>query len=111
MIFQTADAHPTEHLLLTDVNGLKSQLTEIEQKMARRGGTQSSDDRKTLGELVVESEDVKSRLLGGPKKGSVNLSLETKAIVSGSGSWGSTASVTSSLVVARYWSGSSFGKR
>jgi HK97 family phage major capsid protein len=89
-------------LLLTDVNGLKSQLTEIEQKMARQTtwGSHGADDRKTLGELVIESEDVKSRLLGGPKKGSVNLSLETKAIVSGSGSWGSTASVTSSLVVA-----------
>lgn len=87
-----------EGLLTT--NELKSQLTEIEQKLARRPGAAPGDERKSLGELVIESEEVKTRLLGGNKKGSVNLSIDTKTILSATGSWGATASVSNSLVVA-----------
>ena len=85
---------------LTEMNGLKSQLAEIEQKLARRPGATGGDDRKSLGELVVENEDVKSRLLAGNHKGVVNMSVETKTILSASGSWGATSSVSNSLVVA-----------
>jgi HK97 family phage major capsid protein len=85
---------------LTEMNGLKSQLTEIEQKIARRPGPNGQEQVKTLGELVIDSEDVKSKLLGGSKKGSVNLSLDTKNILSATGSWGATPSVSNSLVVA-----------
>jgi HK97 family phage major capsid protein len=87
-----------EGLLTT--NELKTQLTEIEQKLARRAGPAEQDERKSLGELVVSNEDVKSRLLGGNKKGAVNISIDTKTILSASGSWGATASVSNSLVVA-----------
>lgn len=78
---------------------LDTRLVEVEQKVVRRGGGQQADDRKSLGEHIVENEEVKSRLLGGPKKGSVNMQVETKTILSASGTWGSTASVTNSLVV------------
>ena len=51
-----------EGLLTT--NELKTQLTEIEQKLARRSGPAEQDERKSLGEIVVENEGVKSKLLG-----------------------------------------------
>jgi HK97 family phage major capsid protein len=87
-----------EGLLTT--NELKAQLTEIEQKLARKPGPEAGDERKSLGELVVSNEQVKSRLLGGDHRGSVNVSIDTKTILSASGSWGATASVSNSLVVA-----------
>lgn len=85
---------------LTEMNGLKSQLTEIEQKLARRPGGDKTEERKSLGELVIDNEEVKTKLLAGNKKGAVNLSIDTKTILSASGSWGATASVSNSLVVA-----------
>jgi HK97 family phage major capsid protein len=87
-----------EGLLTT--NELKTQLTEIEQKLARRTGPADQDERKSLGELVIGNEDVKNRLLSGNKKGAVNISIDTKTILSASGSWGATGSVSNSLVVA-----------
>jgi HK97 family phage major capsid protein len=89
-----------EGLLTT--NELKAQLTEIEQKIARRGGPVEREERKSLGEIVVENENVKSRLLGdgASKRGQVQVSVDTKTILSASGSWGATASVSNSLVVA-----------
>lgn len=85
---------------LTKMNELKSQLTEIEQKLARKPGPAGIEERKSLGELVVENEEVKTRLLAGNKKGAVNLSIDTKTILSATGSWGATASVSNSLVIA-----------
>ena len=88
---------------LTDFNtkseALETRLQEIEQKISRPGGAQSAQ-YKTLGEHVVENEKVKEGLLGdgGTKRGKVQISIETKAILSGTGSWGSTASVGNSLV-------------
>jgi HK97 family phage major capsid protein len=73
-------------------------LKEVEQKMARRGSGGDQPEVKSLGQLVVENDEVKSKLLGGPKKGTVNLAIESKAIMSASASWGATASVTNALV-------------
>lgn len=89
-----------EGLLTT--NELKTQLTEIEQKIGRRTGPADRDERKSLGEIVVENENVKSKLLGdgASKRGQVQISVDTKTILSASGSWGSTGSVSNSLVVA-----------
>jgi HK97 family phage major capsid protein len=88
-----------EGLLTT--NELKAQLTEIEQKLARRGGPAvDQTERKSLGELVVENESFKGKLDNSAARGSVSLSIDTKTILSASGSWGATASVSNSLVVA-----------
>jgi HK97 family phage major capsid protein len=78
---------------------ITTRMTDIEQKIARHGG--GGPDQavlKSLGELVIEQEEVKSRLLGGQKKGTVSFSLETKAIMSAAASWGPTASISTSLV-------------
>lgn len=85
---------------LTEMNGLKSQLTEIEQKLARRPGAQDADERKSLGELVVGNEQFKAKLANSNQRGTVNISLETKTILSATASWGATSSVSNSLVVA-----------
>jgi HK97 family phage major capsid protein len=81
---------------LTDMNGISARLTEIEQKMARRG----SDDRvqlKSLGELVVASDQVKT--LMEQKNGQARVTIEMKDITSGPGLWGSGQSPTSSLII------------
>lgn len=87
---------------LTQLNEVTARLTDIEQKMARHGGGGNPpvDERKSLGQHVVENEDMKSRLLGGDKKGRVNMVLETKNIISATGTWGVNTSVSNSLVVA-----------
>ena len=89
-----------EGLLAT--NELKAQLTEIEQKIARRPGPTDQVEQKSLGEIVISNEDVKSKLLGGggSKRAAVNMTIDTKAILSSTGSWGATTSVTNSLVIA-----------
>jgi HK97 family phage major capsid protein len=84
-----------------DLNGLQTRLTDVEQKVARRGGPALEPEvKKTLGQHLIENPEVKSRLLDGPKKGTVHFSVETKAILSNSTYWGSTADVSNALVVA-----------
>jgi HK97 family phage major capsid protein len=96
---ESLKAKADEGLLTT--NELKAQLTEIEQKLSRRGGPSGDQvERKSLGELVIENDSFKSTLGDSRKKGTVNIEVETKAILSGSASWGSTPSVSNSLVVA-----------
>jgi len=87
---------------LSTMHELKSQLTELEQKIARKPGPDTKDELKTLGEVVVENENVKSRLLGdgASKRGQVQVTVDTKAILSATGTWGATASISNSLVVA-----------
>lgn len=78
---------------------ITTRVADIEQKIARRGGGPVDQEvLKSLGEHVVENAEVKSRLLGGNKRGSVHFEIETKAIMSATASWGSTASVATSLV-------------
>ena len=96
---ESLKAKADEGLLTT--NELKAQLTEIEQKLSRRGGpTADQGERKSLGDLVIENDSFKSTLGDSRKKGTVNIEVETKTILSGAGSWGSTPSVSNSLVVA-----------
>lgn len=86
---------------LTKLNELTARTAELEQKAARRGGQGGGQpEQKTLGQIVVDNEQVKANLLGGAQKGRVNMSVETKAILSGTGSWGATGSVSNSLVMA-----------
>jgi HK97 family phage major capsid protein len=68
--------------------------------VARKGGGYDDiDERKTLGQAFVEHEDVK-KFIGGSKKGQVGIELDTKTIISGTASWGATASLSNSLVLA-----------
>lgn len=84
---------------LTKMNSLSTQVADIEQKMARRRTQDGEGEQlRTLGQTVIENEEVKSKLLGGQMKGTVNMSVETKALLSATGTWGSTASVGNSLV-------------
>lgn len=86
---------------LVKFNELTARTAELEQKAARRGGQGGGQpELKTLGQIVVDNEQVKANLLGGAQKGRVNMSVETKAILSGTGSWGATGSVSNSLVMA-----------
>lgn len=85
---------------LSEMGGITTRLTEIEQKMARRGGPGKGDEHKSIGQFVVENDKVKSDLLGGGKKGTVNMSLETKNITSAPGTWGAAVSTSNSLVTA-----------
>lgn len=75
----------------------KARLAEIEQKMARRGGA-SHAEPKTLGQLVLENEGVKG-LMSGHKRGQAHVSIDLKDITSATSTQGTTASVTTSLVI------------
>lgn len=66
-----ADAAIVKH------NEIAARMTEIEQKLAR--GPQEPEGRKSLGQSVVTTEDVKS-FLASSRKGSV--SVEVKALIS-----------------------------
>jgi HK97 family phage major capsid protein len=84
-----------------DLNGLQTRLTDVEQKVARRGGPQHEPEiQKTIGQHCIDNTEVKSRLLEGPKKGTVHFEVERKAILSNTTYWGSTASVSTSLTPA-----------
>lgn len=86
---------------LSEMGSLTTRLTDIEQKMSRRAGSGGgADERKSLGQFVVENEEVKSRLLSGGRKGTVNMSIETKNITSATSTVGTTTSSGSSLVAA-----------
>lgn len=64
---------------LVKFNELSATMTEIEQKLARRGGGDDVE-RKSMGQRFVEDESVKSFMDRVPSKGSV--SLDVKAITS-----------------------------
>lgn len=85
---------------LLQFNTFKARIDEIEQKMSRRDGGGHGIERKSLGDMVVENDTVKQKLLSGNKKGSVHVEVDTKTILSASGTWGATASVSNSLVAA-----------
>lgn len=64
---------------LTGMNELKSLLTELEQKSARRGN--STERQPTIGEQYVESDEYKSAFGNGARQGQ-NVGIEVKAITS-----------------------------
>ena len=63
---------------LVKFNELSAQMTEVEQKLARRG-EQQPERRKSLGETFTDDDAVKSFMAKPPSKGSV--SFEVKAII------------------------------
>jgi HK97 family phage major capsid protein len=84
---------------LLEMGQFTTRIADIEQKIARHGG--GGVDQavlKSLGEHIINNEEVKTRLLGGQQKGIVSFAIETKAILSATASWGPTTSVGTSLV-------------
>lgn len=79
-----------------EVKGIVARIAEVEQKIVRRPGGQT-EERKSLGQLVVEHENIKA--LMEKKRGVVHLSFETKDITSGTGTVGTGVSPATSLVV------------
>lgn len=60
---------------LIKMNGLTEQFAELEQKMARGGGS-DDEPHKTLGKQFTEAENVKSWLAGQPSSGKVDLRVK-----------------------------------
>ena len=80
---------------LLQMNTIDSRLTDIEQKMSRRGADEPTEV-KSLGQQVVENEEVKAALAQGDRfKGKINVELKSITSASTSGT-----SATTGLVVA-----------
>lgn len=82
------DAKEKADKALTELAGIRGEITELSQKLAqsRRGGDDDQPALKSLGHEVANHDDVKSYAAGGCK-GTIGFSV--KAITSGSGSAGS----------------------
>lgn len=74
-----------------------ARIADIEQKSVRRGGP--AIEHKTLGDRVVENDAVKSLMTS--QRGQARVVVEMKDITSAPSTQGSTADVSTSLVVAQ----------
>lgn len=75
----TAAAKQSADEAIVKFNELSATMTEIEQKMARRGDRTEDDGRKSIGQQFVEAENVKAFMDQAPSKGSVTFDI--KAVV------------------------------
>ncbi|GAB6842369.1 HK97 family phage major capsid protein [Methylorubrum rhodinum] len=82
-----------------------TRLADAEQKAARRGGPGAPMEQKSLGQLVIENEEVKATILGGSQRGKVAMTIETKAITTAPATFGNTNSISNSLVPAERLAG------
>lgn len=82
---------------LTEMNEVKARLTDIEQKVVRRGNG-GAEQHKSVGDIVLENESVKALMTS--KRGKASIEVEHKTVLSATGTWGSTASVSNSLIAA-----------
>jgi HK97 family phage major capsid protein len=83
---------------LTDMNSLGLRMADIEQKLVRRNGGDPPTQLKSLGELVIDNQQVKDLL--ERKNGQARITLELKDILTGPPSLGPGVSPSSSLVIA-----------
>ncbi len=91
----TAETKENADKALLAMNTIDTRLTEIEQKMSRRGSDEPTEI-KSLGQQVVENEEVKAALEQGDRfKGKVNVELKNITSASTTGT-----SATTGLVVA-----------
>ncbi|TZG26499.1 phage major capsid protein [Sphingomonas montanisoli] len=74
----STDAKEKADEALVKFNELSATMTEIEQKLARRGGSEGND-RKSVGAQFIDDAAVKAFMDRAPSKGSV--SFATKAII------------------------------
>ncbi|MBZ7592573.1 phage major capsid protein, partial [Klebsiella oxytoca] len=82
---------------LNQMNELKERLTELEQKGARRP-IDTPAQKKSLGQLVIESEEYKS--MDSSARKSIRVKLEQKDIMNVPATTGTGVSTTNSLVSA-----------
>lgn len=75
----TASAKQSADEALVKFNELSATMTEIEQKLARRGEANESDGRKSVGQQFVEADNIKAFMDQAPSKGSV--SFDVKAVI------------------------------
>jgi HK97 family phage major capsid protein len=92
----TAETKANADKALSAMNELGARVGEIEQKMARRPGDGPAQS-KSIGQLVVENEEVKALLQR--KNGQARVTIELKDIMSGSATWGTGVSAATSLVI------------
>lgn len=85
---------------LSSMGEIKARMAEIEQKAARRGSGDDVVELKSLGAMVIEHEDIKSRKLNGASRGSVRVQIDRKNITSASSTVGVGVSAGTSLVPA-----------
>lgn len=93
----TAEMKNNADKSLLDMNALSARVTEMEQKMARRGGGAGTEtEHKSIGQIVTESEEFKAVVAAGASwRGSAR--VEVKNITSASTTG---VSATTGLVVA-----------
>jgi HK97 family phage major capsid protein len=94
----TDDTKAQADKALIEMNTVSARLTEIEQKVARRGPGDAPPQFKSIGQHVVESDTVKALL--EQKNGQARVTIELKDIMTNPATLGSGVSPTSSLVVA-----------
>jgi HK97 family phage major capsid protein len=92
----TAETKAASDKALTTMNELASRVGDVEQKLARPRGP-AGEPMKTLGQMVVENEDVKALLAS--KNGQARVKAEYKDILSGTALWGTGISPTTSLTI------------
>jgi HK97 family phage major capsid protein len=63
---------------LTKMNGLQAQVTEIEQKLARWKGGKDDEPKKTIGEMLTETDDFKAWQESGFSKSGRGADLRIK---------------------------------
>lgn len=80
---------------LTDMGGISARLTEVEQKIARRGsGGGSGAEHKSIGQIVIDSDEVKAAAAQGDRwKGSLGIEVKTITSASATGTSAATALV------------------
>lgn len=83
--------------LLTEFNGVKASVAELEQKAVRRPGADGQEEFKTAGQRVVESEAFKGMDSASRGK-SMRVSMERKDLMNVTGTVGSGVSPGNSLV-------------
>lgn len=83
--------------MLTEFNGLKAQLTELEQKAVRRPGNDEQNEFKSAGQRVVESEAFKGMDSSSRGK-SMRVSMDRKDLMNVTGTVGAGVSPGNSLV-------------
>ncbi|KOX49928.1 capsid protein [Streptomyces purpurogeneiscleroticus] len=92
---------------LTEMGGITARVSDLEQKMARRGSREGGEEQKSVGQIVAESEEVKAAGARGDNwKGS--LAVEVKTITSASATG---TSATTALVQADRVTGTSLPQR
>lgn len=94
----TGETKASADKAITALNDVTARLTDVEQKIARRANAGDTIESKSVGQLVVENDELKSLMTSNSKRGRVAVSIEGKAVLSATGTWGSTASVGNSLV-------------